>query len=78
MSKVTVREIYSIDVKYFSENKLKIYIRGSAFLKSQVRIMVGTALEVYYKNLPKNHIDLMLMIFQKSIRKVLLKLKDFT
>ena len=73
VSKVTVREIYSIDVKYFSENKLKICIRGSAFLKSQVRIMVGTALEVYYKNLPENHIDLMLNDFSKEYKKSLVE-----
>jgi len=73
VSKVTVREIYNIDVKYFSENKLKICIRGSAFLKSQVRIMVGTALEVYYKNLPKNHIDLMLNDFSKEYKKSLVE-----
>jgi len=73
VSKVTVREIYSIDVKYFSENKLKIYIRGSAFLKSQVRIMVGTALEVYYKNLPENHINLMLNDFSKEYKKNLVE-----
>ena len=73
VSKITIREIYSIDVKYFSETKLKIYIRGSAFLKSQVRIMVGTALEVYYKNLPKNHIDLMLNDFSKEYKKSLVE-----
>ena len=73
MSKVTIREIYSIDVKYFSETKLKIYIRGSAFLKSQVRIMVGTALEVYYKNLPENHIELMLNNFSKEYKKNLVE-----
>ncbi len=54
VSKITIREIYQIEVKYFGENKIKIYIKGSAFLKSQVRIMVGTALEIYYGRLPEN------------------------
>ena len=72
-SKITIREIYSIEVKYFSENKLRICIRGSAFLKSQVRIMVGTALEVYYKNLAENHIELMLNDFSKEYKKYLVE-----
>ena len=57
----------------FSENKLRICIRGSAFLKSQVRIMVGTALEVYYKNLAENHIELMLNDFSKEYKKYLVE-----
>ena len=73
VSKITIREIYSIDINYFLENKLKIYIRGSAFLKSQVRIMVGTALEVYYGKLPENHIELMLNDFSKDYKKNLVE-----
>ena len=73
VSKVTTREIYQIEVKYFKENKIKIYIKGSAFLKSQVRIMVGTALEIYYGRLPENHIRLMLNDFTKEYKKNLVE-----
>ena len=73
VSKVTIREIYQIEVKYFGENKIKIYIKGSAFLKSQVRIMVGTALEIYYGRLPENHIRLMLTDFTKEYKKNLVE-----
>ena len=75
VSKVTTREIYQIEVKYFKENKIKIYIKGSAFLKSQVRIMVGTALEIYYGRLPENHIRLMLNDFTKNYKKNLVEAK---
>ena len=73
VSKVTMREIYQIEVKYFGESKIKIYIKGSAFLKSQVRIMVGTALEIYYGRLAENHIKLMLNDFTKEYKKNLVE-----
>ena len=73
VSKVTIREIYQIDVKYFGDSKIKIYIKGSAFLKSQVRIMVGTALEIYYGRLPENHIKLMLNDFTREYKKNLVE-----
>ena len=73
LSKVTIREIYQIEVKYFGESKIKIYIKGSAFLKSQVRIMVGTALEIYYGRLPENHIKLMLNDFTREYKKNLVE-----
>ncbi|MDC7954384.1 tRNA pseudouridine(38-40) synthase TruA [Fusobacterium simiae] len=72
-SKVTIREIYQIEVKHFGENKIKIYIKGSAFLKSQVRIMIGTALEIYYGRLAENHIRLMLNDFTKKYKKNLVE-----
>lgn len=72
-SKVTIREIYEVEVKYLEEYKLKIYIKGSAFLKSQVRIMIGTALEIYYGKLPENHIRLMLNDFTKEYKKNLVE-----
>ena len=73
VSKVTIREIYEIEVKYFGNSKIKIYIKGSAFLKSQVRIMVGTALEIYYGRLPENHIKLMLNDFTREYKKNLVE-----
>jgi len=73
VSKVTIREIYQIEVKYFGDSKIKIYIKGSAFLKSQVRIMVGTVLEIYYGRLPENHIKLMLNDFTREYKKNLVE-----
>ena len=73
VSKVTIREIYQIEVKYFGDSKIKICIKGSAFLKSQVRIMVGTALEIYYGRLPENHIKLMLNDFTREYKKNLVE-----
>lgn len=70
-SKVTIREIYKIEVSSFAENKIKILIKGSSFLKSQVRIMVGIALEIYNKNLPYNHIEVLLQDFSKEYKKYL-------
>lgn len=71
VSKVSIREIMAIDVEEFQENKLKITVRGSSFLKSQIRIMVGTALEVYKGNLPENYIEILLTDFSKDYRKIL-------
>lgn len=71
VSRVTIREIYSIDVKYFEKNKLKITIKGSSFLKSQIRIMIGTALEIYNGNLPEDYIEILLSDFSKEYRKIL-------
>lgn len=71
VSKVSIREIMSIDIKNFESNKIKITIRGSSFLKSQIRIMVGTALEIYKDNLPENYIEILLTDFSKEYRKFL-------
>lgn len=71
VSKVSIREIMAIDVENFEKNKIKITVRGSSFLKSQIRIMVGTALEVYREKLPRNYIELLLSDFSKEYRKIL-------
>ncbi len=65
-SKVSIREIYSINIEKIEEKKIKIIIRGSSFLKSQIRIMVGISLEVYKGNLPENYIEEMLHDFSKN------------
>ncbi len=70
-SKVSIREIYSIDIKKLEDNKLKIIIRGSSFLKSQIRIMVGISLEVYKGNLSEDYIEKMLHDFSKEYKKIL-------
>ena len=47
-SKTSVREIYSIDVKKLDSSRIAVDILGSSFLKSQIRIIIGTALDVYF------------------------------
>ncbi len=47
-SKTSIREIYSIDVVKLDEFRIAIDILGSSFLKSQIRIIIGTALDVYF------------------------------
>lgn len=47
-SKTSVREIYSIDVKKLDGSRIAVDILGSSFLKSQIRIIIGTALDVYF------------------------------
>lgn len=59
-NRTTVREIYKIEVYYKNENEIGIYIEGSAFLKTQVRIIVGTALDVYFGRKPADYIELLL------------------
>ncbi len=72
-SKISIREIISIEIKNFEKNKLSIVIRGTSFLKSQIRIMVGIALEVYKGKLAENYIELMLHDFSKEYRKKLVE-----
>ena len=72
-SKITIREIYEIRVEYSGANEINIYIKGSAFLKSQIRIMVGTALEIYYENLSEDTIKKMLTDFTKEYKKNLVE-----
>ncbi len=59
-NRTTVREIYKIEAYYKNENEIGIYIEGSAFLKTQVRIIVGTALDVYFGRKPADYIELLL------------------
>ena len=47
MKKSTIRSISSIRIQK-SQNLLRFYFEGSGFLQYQIRIMVGTLLEVGY------------------------------
>ena len=47
MKKSTVRKIFNIDILR-NGNILRVYFHGSGFLQYQIRIMVGTLLEVGY------------------------------
>ena len=53
----TEREIY--DIKCLSDEdigKMKIEISGSSFLKTMVRIMIGSALAIYFEEKDKDYI----------------------
>lgn len=47
-SKTSVREIYSIEIVTLDKNSIAVDITGNSFLKSQIRIMMGTALDIYF------------------------------
>ncbi|WP_410207524.1 tRNA pseudouridine(38-40) synthase TruA [Fusobacterium sp.] len=47
-SKTSVREIYSIDIVPLDKHTVAVDIMGNSFLKSQIRIMMGTALDIYF------------------------------
>ena len=53
----TVREIYWIKC-YYNEVEKRIYIKicGNSFLKTMVRIMIGSALAVYFENKDEKYI----------------------
>ena len=55
--KNTVREIYWIKCEW-NKNEKRIYIKicGNSFLKTMVRIMIGSALAVYFENKDENYI----------------------
>ncbi len=52
-----VREIFEIKCYRVDSEKIAIYIKGNAFLKTQIRIMVGSALAVYYGKKSPDYIE---------------------
>lgn len=70
-SKTSVREIYSIDIIEIDSSRIAVDILGSSFLKSQIRIIIGTALDIYFGIRKEDYIVEMLENPQKKfIRKV--------
>lgn len=70
-SKTSIREIYSINITKLDEYRLEITFLGNAFLKSQIRIMVGTALDIYFENRDENIIyDMLENPKKRFIKKV--------
>lgn len=47
-SKTSVREIYNIEIVKLDDFRIGVDILGSSFLKSQIRIIIGTALDIYF------------------------------
>lgn len=50
-----IREIWEISCSEI-EDGVEVYIRGNAFLKSQIRIIIGTALNEYHGKVESGHI----------------------
>lgn len=73
VSKTTIREIKNISVENFEEGKIKIRIKGSSFLKSQVRIIIGTALDVYEGKCDENYIEKLFSDFSREYKKTLVE-----
>ena len=69
-SKTQVRELYSVEGEENGEKGLYIQISGSGFLKSQIRIIIGIALDIYCKRKPKNYFEKMLKEDGKYIKTV--------
>lgn len=69
-SKHQVREIYSITGNFVNEHEFYIEIRGNAFLKSQIRIIIGTALEIYFGKKSQDYFLTLLHDFQKDHSKI--------
>ncbi|MGL4403110.1 MAG: tRNA pseudouridine(38-40) synthase TruA [Fusobacteriaceae bacterium] len=69
-SKNQVRNIYSIYGEFTDSKNFFIEIRGNGFLKSQIRIIIGTALEIYYGKKPENYFEILLTDFTKFFPKI--------
>lgn len=54
-SATTIRDITIAEFKRIDNQTIKFYVKGNAFLKSQIRIIVGTTLEIYFKEKPENY-----------------------
>lgn len=65
-----IRKIYSISGEQVSEDSICITIKGNAFLKSQIRIIIGTALDIYSGKMPENYFLQMLNDHSKDYVKV--------
>ncbi|WP_426710393.1 tRNA pseudouridine(38-40) synthase TruA [Cetobacterium sp. SF1] len=59
-SNTTIREIYKVKASKVDESTIKIYIKGNAFLKSQIRIIVGITLGIYSGKLRETYLKEML------------------
>ncbi|MGL4254376.1 MAG: tRNA pseudouridine(38-40) synthase TruA [Fusobacteriaceae bacterium] len=69
-SKNQVRDIYYIYGEFIDSKNFFIEIKGNAFLKSQIRIIIGTALEIYHGKKPENYFKTLLTDFTKNYAKI--------
>lgn len=68
-SKHQVREIFFIKGIQHDKSTIYIEIQGNAFLKSQIRIIIGTALEIYFGRQPSDFFLKMLTDHSKEYAK---------
>lgn len=59
-SKSVIREIYLAEFKKVDDTTIKFYVKGNSFLKSQIRIIVGTVLNIYLNKQPRNILEEMI------------------
>lgn len=68
--KNTNRTIYEVECKKYKD-KFEITVQGNSFLKTMIRIMIGTAFEVYSGKLKVDYIKEMLVNYDKNYKKIL-------
>lgn len=59
-SKTTIREIYEVNFSRIDDDTIKFYVKGNAFLKSQIRIFIGSIVAEYMGKKPEGYISKML------------------
>lgn len=59
-SKTTIREIYEANFSRIDDDTIKFYVKGNAFLKSQIRIFIGSIVAEYMGKKPEGYISKML------------------
>lgn len=69
--KSSIREIYSIKIEKINSKSIAVKILGNSFLKSQIRIIIGTGLEIYFGKREEGYIKEMLENpYKQYIKKV--------
>lgn len=69
-SSTAVREIYEAEFQRVDEKTIKLYVKGNAFLKSQIRIIVGTVLAVYFKRKSEDYLKEILENYETDYAKI--------
>ncbi|MGO2117451.1 MAG: tRNA pseudouridine(38-40) synthase TruA [Fusobacterium sp.] len=59
-NRTSIREIFKIKTSLKDSYTLCVFIEGNAFLKTQIRIIMGIALDIYFNKKPSNYIKLLL------------------
>lgn len=68
--RIPIRTIYEAYFIRVDDESIKLYVKGNAFLKSQIRVIVGTVLDIYFKNKSENTISEMLLNYDKKYIKI--------
>ena len=67
-----IREIFEIRCYKKDEDKIGVYIKGNAFLKTQIRIMVGSSLAVYFEEKPEDYLKKKLELHDPKGEKIVI------